>query len=411
LEYHTADGPAWAWYKVDDMPKSLIVQSHFRFVNAGSVIVKVEMLDQAGNLGGAQTEVSGKPAIVTAGSGSNPLEGPALGGLSTPSVNPPPGGPFAAPPSTSANVGSTAPNAWPKSEPVHTVANPAPTMDRWMPPTQPTVMQALDSRSASDRSWSAAQMQPQAPTYQQTGVYIPETTSRYSPASNSGSPLPVSTLTHWPSGPLPPLTIVNSTEVTLNYEVTGPGPSGVGSVELYITRDDGQSWQHYADDPDCKSPMTVNLPGEGIYGLRIVVGSRAGLGRRPPQNGDLPQMRVQVDSTPPTVKMLYPLADPHRRDVLILGWNATDANPGANPVTLLWSDRLDGQWRTIATELTNNGRYTWQLTPDLPVKVYLRVIVRDAAGNVAVDDLPQPVLVDLHEPEGHIIGIEGARGR
>jgi hypothetical protein len=157
--------------------------------------------------------------------------------------------------------------------------------------------------------------------------------------------------------------------------------------------------------------MTVNLPGEGIYGLRIVVGSRAGLGRRPPQNGDLPQMRVQVDSTPPTVKMLYPLADPHRRDVLILGWNATDANPGANPVTLLWSDRLDGQWRTIATELTNNGRYTWQLTPDLPVKVYLRVIVRDAAGNVAVDDLPQPVLVDLHEPEGHIIGIEGARGR
>jgi hypothetical protein len=47
----------------------------------------------------------------------------------------------------------------------------------------------------------------------------------------------------------------------------------------------------------------------------------------------------------------------------------------------------------------------------LPDKVYLRIMVRDAAGNTGVDDLPQPVLVDLHEPEGQITGIISGRGK
>jgi hypothetical protein len=36
---------------------------------------------------------------------------------------------------------------------------------------------------------------------------------------------------------------------------------------------------------------------------------------------------------------------------------------------------------------------------DTPPKVYLRLSVRDTAGNVAVAQTPQPVLIDLTEPE------------
>src|SRR5205807_7222696 len=51
---------------------------------------------------------------------------------------------------------------------------------------------------------------------------------------------------------LPPLKLVNSKEVVLEYQLDKVGPSGVGSVELWLTDNDGQSWQRFAEDPDAK---------------------------------------------------------------------------------------------------------------------------------------------------------------
>ena len=34
-----------------------------------------------------------------------------------------------------------------------------------------------------------------------------------------------------------------------------------------------------------------------------------------------------------------------------------------------------------------------------------------AGGNVAVDESPEPVLIDLHEPEGQLLGIAGSMRR
>jgi hypothetical protein len=430
VQYHATD--LASWFSVTDAPKVLAGQARFSFMNNGPAIVRVEMLDKAGNMGGAQTEVAAKAVSSTSLMPASTRDGPALASPpSTLNSAPVPGGPFAATQTTGSPAGFPAanqtynPNTAYNSNPTYnqsatTVPAPVRSTTDYRPPvrqdteyrppvrqdvdrTPPPFMPQADPRAPSDNVWIPSQVQPGATHQQVSGIYIPETSnSRYSPPN--GYVQPQSTA-RFPSGPLPPLTITNSTEVTLNYEVTGAGPSGVGSVELYITQDDGLTWQRFADDPRCKPPMTVNLPGEGIYGLRLVVGSRAGLGRRAPRNGDVPQMRVQVDMTAPTAKLMYPQADAHRRDVLYLSWTASDPNPAPNPVTLLWSERQDGQWHTIADQLTNSGRYTWQLTQDLPVKVYLRILVRDAAGNVAVDELPQPVLVDLHEPEGQILSI------
>jgi hypothetical protein len=44
----------------------------------------------------------------------------------------------------------------------------------------------------------------------------------------------------------------------------------------------------------------------------------------------------------------------------------------------------------------------------MPYRVYLRVTARDLAGNVGVDESPEPVLIDLHEPEGQLLGISGS---
>jgi hypothetical protein len=200
------------------------------------------------------------------------------------------------------------------------------------------------------------------------------------------------------------LEITNSTQVALDYEVTRLGPSGVGRIELYLTTDEGRTWQHHHEDlrPKAGMPITVNLPGEGIYGLRLIATSGAGLGRKPPQPGDLPQMRVEVDTTPPVVKLSPPQPDPNRRDALLLTWSASDRKLAANPIWLEYAESSNGPWQLIVKELPNSGRYLWQLSPNQPFKVYLRAIAYDAAGNYGVDQTPEPVLIDLNEPEAQI---------
>lgn len=107
---------------------------------------------------------------------------------------------------------------------------------------------------------------------------------------------------------LPPLQYVNHPEVVLKYELVKVGKSGIGTVELWWTRNDGQSWELYAVDPDSKGSTqngeqqaTVELPGEGVYGFNLVVKSRAGLGKAPPRGrcaGDSRRSRYDAAARP-----------------------------------------------------------------------------------------------------------------
>ena len=74
-------------------------------------------------------------------------------------------------------------------------------------------------------------------------------------------------------------------------------------------------------------------------------------------------------STPPVVKLFYPQPDTQRRDALLLTWNASAHNLAPNPITLQWAERPDGQWQNIAADLTNSGRYVWQVTPNMPYRL------------------------------------------
>ena len=96
------------------------------------------------------------------------------------------------------------------------------------------------------------------------------------------------------------------------------------------------------------------------------------------------------------------MPDPSRRDALLLTWSATDRNLAPNPIWLQYAEGPDGPWQTIAKELTNSGRFLWQISPNQPFRVYLRVIAYDMAGNGGQDRSPEPVLIDLSEPEGQI---------
>ena len=154
--------------------------------------------------------------------------------------------------------------------------------------------------------------------------------------------------------------------------------------------------------------VTVTLPPkEGVtYGFCLVVKSKAGLGKPAPKSGDTPQVRVEVDTRPPTASLYAPQPDPARHDGLVLIWKAEDRNLAANPITLEWAAQRDGRWELIGEpHLPNTGRYTWQVPDSIPPKVYLRLTVRDTAGNSAVAQTPEPILIDLTVPEITNVGL------
>jgi hypothetical protein len=215
--------------------------------------------------------------------------------------------------------------------------------------------------------------------------------------------------------PLPPAKHVNIKEVDLEYQLTRMGPSGIGSVDLWWTTDDGQTWDK-APNPEVKDFVKEGLQptyqrtvalleGDRVYGFSLVVKSRAGLGRTPPKAGDVPEVRIELDTTPPVAQLFSPRQDPAKKDNLILSWKATDKNLTDRPVTLEWAERPDATWQTIAADIADTGSYSWRPAPGMPVQVYMRLRVRDLAGNEGVAVTPEPQLIDLTEPEGHLVNV------
>ena len=229
------------------------------------------------------------------------------------------------------------------------------------------------------------------------------------PATNTTpySPMPT-------RGALPSLQIVNKKSLKVGFDVSKVGPSGLGSVDVYETTDEGATWNKSTVDSAASLPVspetrgvgtqrgtvTVQMPQESvIYGFYLVVKSRAGLGKPGPKSGDAPHLRIEVDATEPEAKMFQPQPDSSHPNALILTWEAKDRNLATTPISLEWSE-LGRDWHSIGdTMLPNTGRFTWQVPANIPPTVHLRLTVRDTAGNVAVAATSAPVLIDLTEPE------------
>ncbi len=251
--------------------------------------------------------------------------------------------------------------------------------------------------------------------------------------TDGASPLAVSpNATHTAGGmPLPATQIINVARFDLAYEVEQKGPSGISKAEVWVTRDDGKTWQKWSETEKAESSVTVELATrnnpqvEGVYGLKIVLLSGAGLSKGPPISGDVPDMRIDVDLTPPVVKIYEPIPDPNQKDSLILRWQAVDRNLANDPITLEWAEQQDGPWNPIVGEdsgaplnastpaqakrLPNSGQYSWHLPANFPThRVYLRVTARDVAGNVGEVRSPHPILVDMNKPVARIHGIIGS---
>jgi hypothetical protein len=231
-----------------------------------------------------------------------------------------------------------------------------------------------------------------------------------------------------PASYFPAPQVINVTSFKVAYEVEDRGASGVGKAEVWVTRDEGRTWGKWADIDKPESPLLIDLnrnptsmkEAEGIYGFKVLLQSGAGLSRPAPKAGDAPDLRVEVDITPPVVTVFAPMPDPVQKDTMILRWSATDRNLASDPITLEWADAPRGPWIPIAAtealgvsggvarRLPNTGSFGWKLPANFPThKVYLRVAARDLAGNMGEAIPAQPVLVDLNKPAAVKLNIVG----
>jgi hypothetical protein len=363
LEYRLADSPTW--YMVPISPPTVTGQKRWTVSSPSALTLRLRVQDAAGNAGQMQRELPSDPYAVRKVN-SEPL----------PASPAPPAAPVRSSPFPDRG------NRWEIANPP---ASQALSTQRFVP-----------AAPMSSPPYTPASQQP-LPSESRQPVVIAESDGSAASSSVASSPA-VNPQPARAPGPVPALDYINNMHFDLDYEVTKVGPGGLGVVELWMTQDNGKTWQHYTDDQDLQPPFGVQVSGEGQYGFTLIVRNRAGLGKQTPTAGSLPDIRVEIDTTLPAAKLFAPEADPNRKDQLMLLWTAYDRNLTATPITLQWSDKVDGPWQLIASSVANSGKHIWQMPAQMPYEVYLRMDVQDLAGNIATVITPKPVLVDLVEP-------------
>ncbi len=206
--------------------------------------------------------------------------------------------------------------------------------------------------------------------------------------------------------------IVNTRRFQLGYTLGEVGPSGVSSVELFITEDNGRKWWKYGDDPDQKSPFDVEVPRDGIYGFTIRARSGAGLSIGPPLPNEPPEQVVSVDQTAPIVELL-PIEQGRGANInkLRVRWKITEDHPTEMPVSLEYAASPSGPWTPITGWREDlNHTFDWMVGPGVPTQFYFRVLVRDSAGNIGKAETQQPIVVDLVQPTARIVDVEVTSG-
>ncbi|HSW47032.1 MAG TPA: tetratricopeptide repeat protein [Phycisphaerae bacterium] len=183
---------------------------------------------------------------------------------------------------------------------------------------------------------------------------------------------------------------VRAQRIEVHYRLVESSP-GV-EIVLWYTRDRGATWQKYGIDSDGRSPLVFIAPAEGLYGLSIVNGDQEPSSTPSPKSFGQPQRWVFVDYTPPLGQWqgVEPCDDFASDRTVQLRWTAHDDNLEARPISLSWQSSIDQQWKPIASELPNTGRYDWPVPAEAAGQITLKLTVRDRGGH-AVERLYGPV--------------------
>lgn len=159
---------------------------------------------------------------------------------------------------------------------------------------------------------------------------------------------------------------------------------GVTQVRLYVSNDQGRSWQFTATAAPDEQAFRFSTPQDGYYWFAVQTVDGQGK-LHPPATEDLkPSLRVIVDSTPPSVQVQ---TLPPRGGEIGVKWEVRDENLDLSlPDALRVEYRFAGAsaWIPLAIPPGASQIY-WNPHANTPIEV--RVLARDRAGNVGEEKI------------------------
>ena len=207
-----------------------------------------------------------------------------------------------------------------------------------------------------------------------------------------------------PTGQRPRLT--NSRRFSLDYDMQTVGPEGVSAVELWGTTDGGRTWTKWGADPDKASPFDVEVNHEAIYGFRIVIVGKNGLATSTPQAGrrgrHLGRHRSDAAHGQAHRRGLWPGRSRRQARYPLAGRRHESGQPARSRCRSATAPTARS--RPSPPACPTPGQYFWEYDPRSPRQIFLRLEVRDDAGNIAIDQLTEPIKVEGLEPKGQIRG-------
>ena len=118
-----------------------------------------------------------------------------------------------------------------------------------------------------------------------------------------------------------------------------------------------------------------------------------------------------MDQTPPIVELLSAQQGQGAASNRVqVRWRIADEHLASKPVAVYYSTTRNGPWESLSGWTDDLGGFEWPVTPGSPPQFYVRVVVRDTAGNTAKAESPQAILVDLARPTARIVDVDAPQG-
>ncbi|MFQ5412333.1 MAG: hypothetical protein ACE5EC_08535, partial [Phycisphaerae bacterium] len=182
------------------------------------------------------------------------------------------------------------------------------------------------------------------------------------------------------------ITLVASRTIDIRYAVQ-PSSDPLRRVDLWFTRDRGQTWEMAPSKITLEKPLRFHAPSAGLYGLYLVL-HNASAATPPPAEGTKAHQWVRiVDQRPPEVQILTVRPDDRfdlNREIHIR-WRVEDDNCGDRPVALHYRTAQTRMFKPIADLLAATGSYRWTVPEGLSGRLSIKVTATDRLGHAGHD--------------------------
>ncbi|MFQ5502832.1 MAG: tetratricopeptide repeat protein, partial [Phycisphaerae bacterium] len=188
-----------------------------------------------------------------------------------------------------------------------------------------------------------------------------------------------------------------STAIDIRYAVR-PSHDPLRRVDLWITRDCGETWELAPSKITLENPLHYDAPSPGLYGFYLVL-HNTHTATPPPTEGTKAHRWVRiVDQRLPEVQILSIRPDKRfdlNREIHIR-WRVEDDNCGDRPVAIYYRTEQTRMFKPIADLLPAVGSYRWTLPEGLSGRLAIKVTATDRMDGVGQDSTDRLRIEDDH---------------